>query len=97
MTDQDSKREVTIEWHVPESIVNRYATNMVVQGTGEEFIISFFELLPPLLFGSPDDLEKLENLTSVRAECIARVTVSAERMPKFVQALQLQLEKAASK
>ena len=99
MDEQEPKTEkqVVVEWHIPENVVTKYATNMVVQHSDQEFILSFFEILPPIILGTPQDLEKLETLSSVRAECIARVIVSAERMPRFVQVLQQNLEKAISK
>ena len=99
MDEQDhrNERQILVEWHIPEGIVSKYATNMVVQHSDQEFILSFFELLPPMIFGTPQDLEKLDNMSAVRAECIARVIVSAERMPKFIQALQQTLERVTAK
>jgi Protein of unknown function (DUF3467) len=82
-----------IEWHFPEHITSRYATNLVVQHTEHEFTISFFELHPPLLLGSPEERKaQLEHIKSVRAECVARIIVAAERMPEFLKVLQGQLE-----
>lgn len=69
---------------------------MVVQNTGQEFIISFFDLKPPLIVGTPSK-EVLDNLKSIRAECIARVIVTPSRMPKFVEALQTNLAGSLSK
>ena len=91
------EKQIPVEWHIPEQIVSRYASNMVVQNTGQEFIISFFEIFPPLLFGTPADLAKLDQLESVRAECIARIIVSKDRMPKFIEALQTNFERGTEK
>lgn len=88
--------EVPIEWYVPDSIISRYATNMVIQHTGQEFIISFFDTKPPIIVGQPTK-EILDSLKSVRAECIARVIVSPTRMSQFVEALQTNLARAVSK
>ena len=89
------ERELPIEWYVPDSVVRRYATNMVVQHTDQEFIISFFDIKPPLIVGEPSQ-EMLENLKSIRAECVAQIIVTAARMPKFVEALQTNLKNALS-
>lgn len=91
------ERQIPIEWHIPEQIITRYASNMVVQNTGQEFIVSFFENFPPLMFGTPADLAKLDKMESVRAECIARIIVSKDRMPRFIQALQTNLDRAVEK
>jgi hypothetical protein len=82
-------RELPIEWHFPGDITSRYATNLVVQSTEHEFTISFFEIRQPILLGSPEDRKiQLEQMKSVRAECVARIIVGAERMPEFVRVLQ---------
>jgi hypothetical protein len=97
MAEDSHEKLVPVEWHIPEGIVSRYASNMVVQNTGQEFIVSFFELFPPLVFGTPSDLEKAAQIESIRAECIARIIVSVDRMPKFIEALQTNLERMTEK
>ena len=87
-----------IEWYFPEDITSRYATNLVVQHSEHEFIISFFEVERPVVVGPPEYVEaRLKEITSVRANCIARIIVAAERMPEFVRVLQLNLEKYLTK
>ena len=82
-------RPLPVEWHSSENIVSRYATNMVVQHSDQEFIISFFEARPPLVLGKPEEIETtLSQIKSVRADCVARIIVSAGRMPEFVKVLQ---------
>jgi len=85
---------VPLEWHISEDLISRYANNIVVQFEGHEFIISFFEVRPPVLLGSSEEIEaKLKQFESVRAECVARIIVAADRMPGFVEALQANLNK----
>lgn len=73
--------------------MSRYATHIVVQHTEHEFIISFFEVQPPVLLGMPEEIEaRLEQIESIRADCVARVIVAAERMPEFVRVLQDNLD-----
>jgi hypothetical protein len=73
-----------IEWFVPDNIVSKYATNITIQRTENEFIISFFEIVPPLFVGSPEYIkENLEKLENIRANCIARIIVSERRMAAF--------------
>jgi len=71
-----------IDWVVPQGIITRYATNFVVQGTANEIFISFFEAVPPLIFGTmPPNI-------SVQAECVGRIAVAPERLPEFIGILQ---------
>ncbi len=96
MTDSYHEVELSLplEWIVPPNIVSQYATNLVVQYTGNEFIISFFEVHPPILLGTQEEVEaKLEKIDSVKAECIARIIVSADRMPVFLRALTNNVQK----
>ncbi len=78
-----------VEFYVPEGIVSRYATNLVVQHTEHEFIVSFYEVQPPLLLGTPEENKAaLEHLGEVRATCVARIIIAAGRMAEFVKVLQ---------
>lgn len=78
-----------VEWYVPDTIVSRYATNLTVQRGEHDTVISFFEVVPPLIIGTPEEIRtQLDQLTSVRATCFARIVVANGRMPDFVRALQ---------
>jgi len=93
----DTEIQVPLVYHIPEDMPYRYATNLVVQHTEHEFILSFFRASPPFLLGSPEELkEQLAGLESIRADCIARVIVATSKMPEFVEALQANLGKFAS-
>lgn len=85
-----------IEWNVPDGTVARYATNMVVQRLENEFLISFFEILPPMVLGEPSEIsKKLKQINSVTANCVAQIIVSAEKMPAFVDALDNSIKRSA--
>lgn len=77
-----------IEWHFQEDLVARYATNMIVQRTENEFIISFFEIKPPVFLGSPEEIaEQAKGIKSVRANCVAQIIVASGKMSSFIEAL----------
>jgi len=82
-------KRLPIKWNIPENIVTRFATNMLVQTiSDEEFKISFFELKPAVTF-SEDDLALS---TEVPAVCVASIIVTPDRLSSFVEVLQRQLE-----
>jgi len=88
--------ELSIDWSVPDNIIARYATNMVVQRAEHEYIISFFEIKPPVLLGSPDEIiEQAKKLKSMRANCVSQIIVAADKMPSFVDALVRNLKRSA--
>jgi len=62
---------------------------MVVQSTDHEVVIMFFLAFPPLLIGSPEDIqEQIAEVSGIDAECQARIIIAKDRMPGFVQVLQ---------
>ena len=86
--------KLPLDWHIPEHMPCQYATNLVVQHTEHEFIISFFRASPPIVFGPREDaIERTRQMESVRAECVGRIVVAPGRMPEFVEVLQQNLER----
>ena len=81
-------KKVPIKFHIPPSIITRFATNMVIQTFENEFKISFFEVKPEIRL---DPSEKLPD--EVLADCVASVIVTADRLPSFIEILQMQLDK----
>lgn len=97
MPEQNEVKGITfpLEWNIPDDIVARYATNMIIQRAENEFIISFFEVKPPVLLGNPDEIiEQVRKIKSIRANCVAQVIIAAEKMPTFVEALQKNLSRS---
>lgn len=93
-----SIKSLPIEWHVPDNQQTRYATNMVVSHGESEFFIYFFEIRSPLIMGTPEEqAAAVEQLDSVRAECVARIAVPSAKMQSFIKALQTNLEKYQSR
>lgn len=95
MAKKEEKQEpnfplnLQIDWKVPENIVRRYATNMVVQTGENEIFVSFFETVPPLFIGSPEEIEQQASKTkTIPANCVAAIVISPEKIPSFVDALQ---------
>jgi len=98
MTEERPKVQVPIEWHISEDLDSKYATNLVIQHSEHEFIIDFFEMRHPLILGDPDQVrEEWEKLESVRAECVARIIVSPDRMQGFINLIQAELNKYIGK
>lgn len=92
VNEEGLSRQVPIEWYVPESVVSGYATNMTLQRTEHEFILSFYEQRLPILLGVPQ--ESFSQIESVRAFCFARVTIASARFPGFMEVLQRALREA---
>jgi hypothetical protein len=90
---ENHNMSLPIDWHVSENIQSRYASNVFVQAGEHELILSFFETIPPMLLGSPEENRaKLLQQGAVRAECVARIIVAPDLVPKLIQALQTTLD-----
>ena len=95
---QSVRVELPIDWQFPKDLSSRYATHLIVQHTEHEFVLSFFEILPPTIFGPPEAVSaKLELLSAIPAVCVGRIVVAADRMPAFVAVLQENLERYQSR
>ncbi len=90
---QDNELRIPIEHVIPDSIETRFADRIVVQHAEHEFHISFFQIERPIVFGTPDETrQRLFDMGSLKAVCVARIVVAAGRMPDMVRALQENLE-----
>jgi hypothetical protein len=89
---------IPIDWQFPEKLETKFANHLLVQFDQNEFYISFFEMIPPLLLGTDEEQKKiLGSLKSIPAKCVSRIVVSKERMPSFIKALQTHAEKHIGK
>jgi len=76
-----------IKWIIPDAIITRFASNILIQSIGNEFKISFFELNPEIRLNPSDKIP-----TEMRADCVASIIVTADRLPSFISALQKHLD-----
>jgi hypothetical protein len=85
-----------IEYVVGDALPSQYVTELVVQHNQENFILSFFEIRPPILLGSADTRKAaLENLDHIEAHCHARLVIPAGKMADFVRVMQENYERWA--
>ncbi len=90
--------KIPIDYSHAEKITSQYANNVVIQHTDHEFVISFFEILPPVILGEIDDVRRgLEELEKLYAKCVSKIVVPIDVMPEIVKAFQINLDKYQSK
>lgn len=94
-TSADSIR-VKLNFRVPSRMPTLYAHHMTIQPSENEVLLSFFEVIPPLTLGEPEDQIKALQETGVIAECVARITVAKNTFPDFTQAMQQTLSQMSS-
>ena len=90
----DEKKEedtvgVPIEYRYPDGQVALYSNFALVQWGTHECHISFFEIKPPILMGTPDEVrEQVKGVEKVTGNCVTRVIVAKDFMPALIAALQ---------
>lgn len=81
--------QIPVDWHIPVDFPSPYASNMFAQAGEYEIVLSFFQTKLPLLTGTPEENRaKLEQLGVIQADCVGRIIVNPDLVPKIIQALQ---------
>jgi len=78
--------KVKLHFRVPPRMPTVYAHHMLIQGSENEVLVSFFEVIPPPLLGSAETQRQALEDSGITAECVARVTISRQRFPEFAKA-----------
>lgn len=89
-----SERQIPIDWKVPPSITTRLATHFIVQTTPQgEVILSFFEIIPPIIMGTPAEQDaQLTKIKVIEAECVGRINITPARLAEFIEILHTHLQ-----
>lgn len=82
---------------IPSDQLGILSNQFVIQGDGPEFHLLFFQTRPPMILGDTEaEIRKsIQKIKSVDSVCVARIIVSAERLPLIIRAMQDNLEKQA--
>jgi hypothetical protein len=82
-------KAVPIKHVFPEGLRSAFSNHITVQHSNEgEFAISFFDVQQPLVLGDPENQSKQwAEIEAAEATCIARIVISATRMPRLIGAL----------
>ena len=85
---------VPIAREYPPGQIGVLANHFAIQQDGPEFHLLFFQTHPPLiLVESEQERRDLLAKAEARSVCVARLIVSAERLPSFIEAMQSNLDK----
>ena len=79
--------KLSIKWNIPETIITRFASNMVVQNIEGYFKLSFFELKPEIHLTTPKTPP-----TEIVADCVGIVIVPPDKLPAIIEVLAKQLQ-----
>lgn len=91
---KEQTKEVTyvVDFHTPEFMPSKVATNIVIQMFNEVFKMSLFELKPDIIL-SEEDRKRMESRGTVRADCIGSFIINPANLRTFVKLINEQLAK----
>lgn len=78
--------------HYPESGLGLFANHMIAQNTGTELHLSFFQLHPPILTGTPEEINRaFAKIDNIEAKPVAHLIVPIDHVSQIVDIIQKQL------
>jgi hypothetical protein len=94
-TVEEEGVELVVELAEPNDLQTRFANHMIVTRGPYESFITFYEIQPPTILGSPEEKEKQKKaLKSIQGKAVARVVVPNQVVPSIIRALEENEEKA---
>ncbi len=84
-------KSLRIEWQGLDEVPTIFSNNFLVQTTGEEFFITFCQLVPPLLLPTTD----ASKVDTVISKATVRIAMPPARLQEFVVLLTGQLNRAS--
>lgn len=77
-----------VKFHRNPSVPSIFSNHLVIQFDGEEFHLGFYEMKPPLVTGTPEQVkQQMEQIEFADAYCVANIVVSKGRMEAFAQTI----------
>jgi len=88
-------KTLTVKRIYPPDLRTYFVQNAVAQHQPDCFILSFFEVWPPLVLGETEEerLREVASLESIDATCVARFVLTPSRMREIVGVLSDNLKK----
>lgn len=93
----DYSRELPIKHVIPDDLRATHSNHVTVQLDGNDgsFQISFFEIRPPLVLGSPEERKTaLDKIESAQAMCLQRIVITKKTAKGLLAALGEQIARA---
>ncbi|MEK6409344.1 MAG: DUF3467 domain-containing protein [Acidobacteriota bacterium] len=97
--NQSIGKLVRINRIFPDDLPSHFVSHVVVQHQPDHFILSFFEVWPPVIVEETEEARRraAEQIESVDAKCVARLVVTPSRMEEIVAVISENLEKSKDK
>ncbi len=80
------ERQIKVMREIPQDLSSHFVQHFVVQHREDHFILSCFEVWPPIIVGATEDevAQQLSDLTSIPAKCVARLVLTPSKMEELM-------------
>ena len=86
--------QLDIDFHFGSEIQAIPANQLAAMQDAHTVRLAFFDIRPPLLFGSSEQKEmEIRKIKSIRANCVAEIVIPLTNFPEFAAVIQEQLSK----
>jgi hypothetical protein len=94
-----AEASVEIKRIFPDNLQSHFVQNVVAQAQLDCFILSFFELWPPVIITDTEEEEHqaIQALTSIDAKCVARIVLTPAKMQETIDVLTENMRKHKEK
>ena len=95
--DSEEIVSIPLRHEFAEDLETKFANHLIVQYHQHEYIVSFFEVHPPIRLADSREerQQELEQLEFVKASCVSRIAVASGRMSGFIAAMLFNLKNNA--
>jgi len=91
MEIEGEQRSLKIAWQ--EAGVASFANNLLVQSDGNTFYLTFYQVIPPIMMGEPEELAAaMQSMETVPAVPVARVAVGYNQLATMLGVMKRQLD-----
>lgn len=79
---------VKLDFNFPDDLKSYFSDNFTVQHQKDHFILSFFEVLHPIIVGTEEDqISQINDMKKVDAKCVARILITPGKLKDIIKAL----------
>ena len=80
---------VRLRWEIPDDMDVLWASNFSIQHTGREFLLTFFQAVPPLLIEPTEEELKAIAVEGIRAKAVARIALTPAALQELIDVVQV--------
>jgi len=74
-----------LRWEIPDDMDILWASNFSIQHSAREFVLTFFQVAPPLLIEPTEEELKAIAVEGIRAKAVARIALTPAALQELIE------------